>query len=292
MEKRRKALTVILSLALLVSLTLACVPGLPGGGAPEEETQAPPPPAETAPPEGQCGDGVCDGLENPENCPQDCQPPEAETPAPPPEELPFDLDVEALENLDSYAYTLHIDGLSTMEGSAEEVLLDIEGQRQNQPTGAEQLSFSSVTDGESTSMEIIFIEEQGKMWVREGTDAWQEVPVLDESMLDIFDMFSMVYWWEIFFTDDPEGAQYLGQEMMNGVQAHHYRTTEGTAWGAFTTGCTFASVQDDTWVAVDGSFPVKRELSASVNCQDQTGEVRFLMEIRNVNQPVNINAPV
>ncbi len=269
MDKRTRMLTVILSVAILVSLTLACGPGLPGGETTEEETQAPPPPEETA-----------------------AAP--AETPgAPPtPEELPFELDVEALGDLTSYAYTLHIDGLSTMEGKAQEVLLDMDGQRQTQPTRAEQLGFSSVTDGESTSMEIIYLEEEGKLWMREGGDPWQEIPVVDDSMLEMFDMFSMLYWWDTFFTGNPEDAQYLGQEMINGVQSHHYRTTEGTDWGAFTSACTFASVQDDIWVAVDGSFPVKREAEASVTCQDESGEVHFLMEIRNVNQPVNISAPV
>jgi hypothetical protein len=266
-DNRTRVLTAILSMAILVSLTLACGPGLPGGGTTEEETQAPPP-GETAAP--------------------------AESPVPPPtpEQLPFELDVGALEDLSSYAYTLHIDGLSTMEGQAQEVLLDMEGQRQMQPTRAEQLAFSSVTDGDSTSMEIIYLEEEGKLWMREGGDPWQELPVVDDSMLDMFDMFSMLYWWDTFFTGDPEDAQYLGQEMTNGVQSHHYRSMEGTAWGAFTGACTFASAQDDIWVAVDGNFPVKREADASVTCQGESGEVHFLMEIRNVNQPVDISAPM
>jgi len=170
-------------------------------------------------------------------------------------------------------------------------VLDIEGQRQSQPTKAEQLSFSSVSEGESTSMEMIYIEEVGKMWMREGGDAWQEIPVMDESMLDIFDMFSMLYWWESFFAGDPEDAQYLGQEMMNGVLTNHYQITEAGAWG-YAVGCTWASVQDDTWVAVDGSFPVKRQSDAAGECQGESGEVSFLMEIRNVNQPVSISPPM
>jgi len=274
MNNRTRVLTTVLGLTLMVSLTLACtLPGLPGLGGPvtEEETPAPPPPAEGTP----------------------APPPPAEvTPEPPPEEMPFGLDVEALENLSSYAYSLHIDGLSAMEGSAEELVLDIEGQRQSQPTKAEQLSFSSVSDGDSTSMEIVYIEDLGKMWIREAGDAWQEVPVVDESMLSIFDAFSMLYWWDILAVGDPEDVQYVGQEMMNGVQAHHYRSAEGSLWGAFAAGCTFASVQDDIWVAVDGSFPVKRELRAGVDCQDQSGEIHFSMEVRDINQPLNITAPM
>jgi len=276
MNNRTRVLTAVLGLALLVSLTLACtVPGLPdlGGLVTQEETPAPPPPAE--------------GTPAPPPSPAE------ETPgAPPLEEMPFELDVEALENLSSYAYSLHIDGLSAMAGSAEEVVLDIEGQRQSQPTKAEQLSFSSVTDGDSTSMEIVYIEDLGKMWIREAGDAWQEIPVMDESMLSIFDAFSMSYWWESLFVGDPEDIQYLGQEMMNGVQAHHYRSAEGSLWGAFATGCTFASMQDDIWVAVDGNFPVKRELHAGVDCQDESGEIHFSMEVRDINQPLNITAPM
>jgi len=274
MNNRKRVLTAVLGLTLMVSLTLACtLPGLPGLGGPvtEEETPAPPPPAEGTP----------------------APPPPAEvTPEPPPGEMPFELDVEALENLSSYAYSLHIDGLSGMAGAAEEVVLDIEGQRQSQPTKAEQLSFSSVTDGDATSMEIVYIEDLGKMWIREAGDAWQEVPVVDESMLSIFDAFSMSYWWGILFVGDPEDVQYVGQEMMNGVQSHHYRSAEGSLWGAFATGCAFASVQDDSWVAVDGNFPVKRELHASVDCQDQSGEINFSMEVRDINQPLNITAPM
>jgi len=290
MDNRTRVLTAVLGLTLLVSLTLACIPGLPdlGGGVTEEETPTPAPAEDTPVGEVRCGDGVCDDTENPQNCPQDCEAPE---PPAPPEQLPFELDVEALQNLSSYAYSLHIDGLSAMAGSAEEMVLDIEGQRQSQPTKAEQLSFSSVTDGDSTSMEIVYIEDLGKMWIREAGDAWQEVPVMDESMLSIFDAFSMLYWWEILSVGDSEDVQYVGQEMMNGVQSHHYRSAEGSLWGAFAAGCTFASVQDDIWVAVDGSFPVKRELHAGVDCQDESGEVLFLMEIRNVNQPVSISPP-
>jgi len=176
MDKRTKLLTVMLSLTLLVSLTMACIPGLPdlGGLVTGEETPAPPPPAEETPPsEGQCGDGVCDGPENPQNCPQDCPPPEGETPeAPPQPDLPFEMNVEALEGLDSYAYVFHLDGLGTTAGATEDVTLDIEGQKQSRPTRVEQLSFSSVTDGDATGVGVIYIEEQNKMWMQEDGGEW------------------------------------------------------------------------------------------------------------------------
>jgi hypothetical protein len=293
-DKSRRPLTVVLSLTLLVSLTMACIPGLPdlGGLLTEEETPAPPP-AETTPvSEGPCGDGVCDGPENPQNCPQDCAPPEGETPAPPPpggDEQPFEVNVEALNSLDSYAYAFHFEGLSTTTGAVEHTTLDIQGQRQNRPTRAEQLSFSAA-DGQPTTLEFIHLEEQSKMWTREGGGQWEEIPLLDPGMLSMFDAFGMAFWWDNLFTGAPESALLLGQEMMNGVQTNHYQAIETTAW-AFAVGCSWASAQDDSWVAVDGNFPVKRQFDASGECDGESGEVHFLMEISNINQPVNISPP-
>lgn len=270
MDKRVKVSTAMLSLALLVSLTMACtLPGL-GGGATEEDT----PPV--APPEAS---------------PTAALPAEIPTSTAVPQELPFGMEVGALENLDSYAYSLHMDGLSTSEGTAEEMVLDIQGQRQTRPTRAEELNFSSVSEGESSSMGFIYIEEENKIWTRDEGGAWEELPVMDPSMVSIFDSFSLVYWWDVMFVGDPEDAQYLGQENVNGVQAHHYRGAESTGWG-FTVGCTFASVQDDIWVAVDGAFPVKRAFDAEGECAGERGEVHFLMEVSNVNQPVSVSPPM
>jgi hypothetical protein len=294
MNKKRRLLTVLLSVAVLVSLTLACsLPGMPSLG--DEETPTVPAAADTPVSEPQCGDGVCDAAENPESCPQDCGAPAGETPEPPPspgDDLPFDMDLSALEDLDSYAYTFQMAGLSTIGGEAEEMALHIEGRRQAVPTRAEHLKFSSSSDGDAEEMELIFIEDLGKAWVREGGDSWQELPIMDESMLQIFDAFSMFYWWDTLFTGDPEDAEYLGQEVMGGVPSHHYRSSESASWGGFAIGCTFASVEDEIWVAVDDGYPVKREFSAEGDCQGESGSVNFLMEIRDVNQPQNINPPM
>lgn len=291
MDKRRRVLTVMLSLTVLVSLTLACsLPGLPSvsdilpGG---EETPAGPPPVETPKSEQECGDGVCDGPENAETCPQDCAAPPAGTPGP---VGSFEVDTEALNSLNSYAYAFHFEGLSTTTGVVEHSIVDIQGQRQNQPTRAEQLSFSS-SDGESSTVEFVYIEEQGKMWTREAGAEWTEVPVLDQSMVGIFDAFSMGFWWTTLFGTSDQNAQNLGQETVNGVLTTHYQAVEGASY-LFSAGCTWASSNDDAWVAVDGNFPVKRQLDSAGDCQGESGEVHFAMELSNINQPVNISPPM
>lgn len=288
MTKRRRLLIVLLSLTVLASLTLACsLPGLPSVGdviPSGEETPAAPPSVETPVGEQRCGDGVCAGPENVETCPQDCGAAPMGTPG------PFEANVDALDNLDSYAYAFHFDGLSTTTGAAEHTTLDIQGRRQNRPTRAEQLSFSS-TDGESSTAEFIYIEEQGKMWTREAGAEWEEVPMFDPSMVGIFDAFSMRFWWTTLFGTSGQNAQLVGQETVNGVLANHYRAVEDSSY-LFSAGCNWGSSRDDAWVAVDGNFPVKRQLDASGECQGESGEVHFEMEITNVNQPVNIVPPM
>lgn len=300
MARRGRLLIAMLSVIVLISLTMACtIPGLPGGGGPVAEEDTPtvpaPPSEETPVGEEVCGDGVCDASEDAETCPQDCAAPEGATPEPPPppeDELPFDMDMDALEDLDSYAYTFRMDGLSTLAGQAEDVALNIEGKRQTVPTRAEHLKFSSSSDGDTQDVEMVYIEDLEKIWMREGSEAWQELPVMDESMLQIFDAFNMFTWWDSLFVGDPEDAQYLGQEVMNGVRSHHYRSADSASWGGFAIGCTFGSVEDEIWVAVDGSYPVKRQFSAEGDCQGESGSVNFLMEIRDVNQPQNISPPM
>jgi len=124
-----------------------------------------------------------------------------------------------------------------------------------------------------------------------GGGQWEEIPVMDPGMLDMFDAFSMGFWWNTLFTGAAESARLVGQEMVNGVQSNHYQMTETASW-AFAVGCSWTSAQDDAWVAVDGAFPVKRQSDASGQCADESGEVHFLMEISNVNQPVNISPPM
>lgn len=59
----------ILILTTLITLSLACSLGDPGGGGEEDTTQIAPTPQS----EKRCGDSFCDGPENASNCPDDCE---------------------------------------------------------------------------------------------------------------------------------------------------------------------------------------------------------------------------
>lgn len=67
-----------LLLTLVILLSLGCSPSRLTGGGDDAATEIPPPHSET-----RCGDSVCDGAENPQNCPQDCAPAREDTAATP-----------------------------------------------------------------------------------------------------------------------------------------------------------------------------------------------------------------
>jgi hypothetical protein len=97
----KRLLSVLLLGSILASAVSGCAGAILPGTSPAADTPVPasatpppppPPPAATPEPratkpaEGPCGDGVCDGPENPQNCPQDCAEATSapEAPSPPP----------------------------------------------------------------------------------------------------------------------------------------------------------------------------------------------------------------
>ena len=65
---------VSLVLAFLLTLSLACSLTSLSEGTGEDDAPSTPSPQS----EKRCGDGVCDGPENPQNCPADCTAPTGE----------------------------------------------------------------------------------------------------------------------------------------------------------------------------------------------------------------------
>jgi hypothetical protein len=70
---RRKTMKKLLALLLLAVLVSTMVAGCVDGGS---ESPSPTPTETPTPPPGDrpCGDGICEGPENPVNCPEDCAP--------------------------------------------------------------------------------------------------------------------------------------------------------------------------------------------------------------------------
>jgi len=268
MDKKRAWFVVVAVLSLLIAASLACGPGAPAAP-PAEESPIPAAATPTPPP----------------------PPPAEETPTPPPvetpeEEIPFALEESALNDLDSYAYHFRMEFSGVTAGELQAGTLEGEGKLQNRPSRASHIIWT-MTNDEDTYMEWVFIEEEGKMWtqVEEGGE-WMEVPMTDPSMIESF---TLLGFWGILFLEEPEDASFVGLDVVNGIPVRHYRATE---FAGVSPECTFVTAEQNWWVAVTGNYPVKGTVDASGTCEGESGEFHFLVEISNVNQPVDISPPM
>ena len=87
-------------------------------------------------------------------------------------------------------------------------------------------------------------------------------------------------------------SQFVGAETVNGVPAKHYVVDES---GISVLG--YSDAKAEAWIADSGNFVVKYTFQATgkdtffSTSQDAEGTIRWVYEVTNVNQPVDIQAP-
>jgi len=92
---------------------------------------------------------------------------------------------------------------------------------------------------------------------------------------------------------DIKGAQFVGVESINGVPARHYNVDTSS----FMTIGNYSSAKGEAWVADPGNFVVKYVFEATGKdtffggSGDSEGTLHWDYEVKNVNQPVDIQAP-
>ncbi|MBI3286651.1 MAG: hypothetical protein HYZ68_01250 [Chloroflexi bacterium] len=200
------------------------------------------------------------------------------------EEAPeFAPQIEALNNLDSYAYAfrMSVRGVSVVEG-AQASNFSSEGQVQNVPTRAERVRFTDESTGQVT--EFIAIQSANNTWTRQNDGEWQALGFYSPEM---FGFFTFQFWLEAFFSELPEEADFVGPDLVHGIPSWHYRTSQGGAALGFS-----GSWENHWWLAVDGGYPVKLTLDAESGAGGESGEIHMSLELRDVNAAMNIAPPI
>ncbi|MBI2844965.1 MAG: hypothetical protein HYX86_00290 [Chloroflexi bacterium] len=205
----------------------------------------------------------------------------------PQEEVAYQSNIEALQNLDSYSYSFDWSWEGGSAGAVTAGTFHGEGEVQNRPTRAQHIIFSTESGGSVSYTEWIYLETEGTLWTRDSADGeWQEVPGLDPSVFAGLDLTGLFFGLSYSTATD---LQFTGVETINGVQANHFSSTTFSALVGF--GCTVTEARDDIWVAVDGGFPVRQVSDFSGTCGGASAEWHFTLDVTGVNQPVQIVAP-
>jgi len=264
-----RRLVFFLALTVMLSLTLSC--GIFGGG---EGDEAPPPAQEPAGGEKVAATEVVSGggEETEEIEPE----PETEEV----EDISLSSVTSGLQSLDSYRG--HFEMTFESSGDEEEgkwvMQMDIEhvrdpfAQRMTIQGGGVELGegFESVQIGDRQY--IVFGEGECISTSASGEDA------IDMEMFQLDDAIGGL-----------DGARRVGSdETVNGILSRHYVFDEKSlGWG------TFSRAEGEVWVAVDGDYVVKYILQAEGKnpITNEEGNVEWGYEIRDVNQPINIEPP-
>jgi hypothetical protein len=251
----RRTLLIAAAMVLLLSL-LACNLGGIGGQSAEEEVAAP----ETT---------EMEGGEEMEVPPEEVEAPDEEEPQPPDEELPpppeadqevLDLSdiTEGLGGLNSYKSTFALGFVGTDEqGNPVDGIWDYTEWAIREPA-AQRISFATTgfeqgDTGELGMFEMVTIGDTSYMVTEDedGTRSCISMSSDESTGLESG-------WFSPETMGGISGAQYVGTEMVNGIETKHYTWSESgiSGWG-------FANASGELWQAVDGEYTVKYTAEAS-----------------------------
>lgn len=193
-----------------------------------------------------------------------------------------DLDVDALEGLDSYRARFQADW-NPDEGEGE--TFTFEEARTRSPS-AQRLLMKGMSEDET--VEIVQIEDQS--WMCTGGACTQMQADPD----DLASSFSEAAMFDPAGTVDDADATFVGRERVNGIQSRHYKLNLTAMQATFLAQGDVSDVDGDVWIADEPDLPelaVRLEMSWTETRDDVTGQSTFLYETYDINAPFTIEPP-
>lgn len=164
--------------------------------------------------------------------------------------------VQGLDSLDSYRLTI------TSNGEAQYAAIVV-----TKPVLSKDITIEN--------QRIVSIGDE--VWMGEGDNLEQSSPQFANAMLSAFDPFMLI--GAFGQSGSMAGAEDLGTEEKNGVQAHHYRIDGDTFAGSFASFPPDAAF--DMWIAEEG-YLVSMAMVGISPGQD------MVFDVTNVNDPANV----
>ncbi len=190
----------------------------------------------------------------------------------------------ALAGLNSYRYSTLFTFVGEEDGEAEAGSIELTGI----VAGPNRMHLIWRDLGGGDRFEVIQIDDQA--WVLD-EGGWEEAPVLvAEAMSQAVLIYAPSIAWGSLFGELEPTANYIGEETVNGVSAHHYTSTYAE-WGGYWQG-ELTNASGDVWIA-DAGYPVKYNFSATGIDEDgDRGTVTWRMDLTDVNAPITIEPPI
>ena len=266
-----KRLGLFLLLTLLLSMTMGC--GLSGiGGKTQPEDEAPSG-EEAAAPTSEAPSGEAPSGE------EAAEAPGGEADVEEEEDMSLSSLTGGLQGLDSYRSHFSMAFEGTSDGEAESWVYEVDMETVRDPF-AQRIRIQ----GEAAGDGLESVQVGDMQYVVLGDGQCISSSAAEDDATDM----------EVFEPDDVVGGldnarRVRPDERVNGVLCQHYEFDESNvSWGAFT------RATGEMWVAAEGGYVVKYTLEA--DGQDpltggDEGHLEWVYEVRDVNQPITIEAP-
>ncbi len=202
----------------------------------------------------------------------------------PPIEGVFANAAQALEALDSYRFTSTFSFIGQEAGQPQAGSIEVQGDVV--APDRQRMHWQDLETGDQFEL----VQIGSTAWIQsDGT--WQQVPVLvAEAMSQAVLVYAPAISWSGLYGELQTTSNYIGEDTINGIPAHHYASTYsewGQTWNGELTGAT-----GDVWIARDG-YPVKYQFAATgVDEQGNQGSVTWTMELSDVNASISIEPPM
>ena len=209
----------------------------------------------------------------------------------------FSKAAEALNQLDSYAFSVEVTARNTQPGPAavKEGTTLVSGSLINAPAKASTLHLvTSDKDGVVTDeTEIISLETAAYLRSGGANGSWQAIPAAQAATFtQLLDSFRPEQMFALYFVPIGTDNTTVGDENRNGVETTHYRGGEdvGAILGSI------AGVQgswtSDLWIARDGGFLVASEAGVQASDANGGGSFSIVVNITEVNSAGPVEAPI
>ncbi len=209
----------------------------------------------------------------------------------------FSNAASALNELDSYSFSVEIQSTATQGGQTtiQEGTTTMTGTVVNAPEKASTLHLvTTEVDGTITDeTEIALVGTTAYLRSGGASGSWQEIPAAQAgTFTQLMDAFRPEQMFALYFVPIGTETTFVAQETRNGVASTHYRGGEDVGAILGSIAGVQGSWSSDIWLAQDGGFLVASHAGVQGSDANGGGSFAIVVNITDVNAAGPVTAPI